>query len=373
MRHKIVLLHNTTRYLHLHYRDLIESLLRRNCDVVCVAPADETVQVLEKMGVRCEDVKLSRGGMNPFADLRVLLSLRSILAREHPDVVFNYSIKPTIYGSLAARAVGVRHIFSMITGLGYVFTQGDKKQWLLRLLVVKLYRLALGFNEVVFFQNSDDRQVFDDNSLVDRDKTSVLAGTGINTREYTPATTHQEKPSFLMVTRLLSDKGIYEYVDAARRLKADHKEAEFRLLGPFDDNPAALSQERVSLWVQEGVIKYIGETSDVRPYLAESSVFVLPSYREGLPRATLEAMAMAKPIITTDVPGCRETVVDQENGFLVPPRDSTALAGAMERFLKDPVLVSRMGQRSRRIVLERFDVHKVNSTIVRTITENLVA
>lgn len=369
MRKRIVLVHNTTKYINMHYREFVEMLLGRGAEVICVAPRDDSAADLEKIGVRCRNIYLTRKGINPLSEFGGWLGLHTIIRQEKPDMVFNYSIKPVIYGSLAARAAGVKYIFSMITGLGYVFMGETVRQRFLESLVSRSYRWALRCNQRVFFQNRDDRDLFVQRRFVDAGKAVVVNGTGIDTDRYRPGEEQPEGFVFLMVARLLRDKGVYEFVEAARKLKREYSDVAFQLLGPVDENPTAVSKDEIRRWEQEGVIRYLGAVADVRPYLSRATVFVLPSYREGLPRATLEALAMGKPVVTTDVSGCRETVRDEENGFLVSPKDSDALARAMRRFIESPSLVEEMGRKSRLMAVRRFDVHKVNKQIIDRISE----
>jgi glycosyltransferase involved in cell wall biosynthesis len=370
---KLVLTHNTARYVFMHYRQLIARFVQEGIEVVCVVPTDPAVADIQALGARCVPYKVSRRGMNPLGELATLAALTRIFRRERPDAVFNFSIKPVIYGAFAARLAGVGRVFSMVTGLGYVFMNGGPLRSLVRALVKLKYRVALGLCERVFFQNGDDRGMFVDRGLVGPEKTVVLNGSGIDTAEYAPEEEGAAEPgAFILVGRLLRDKGILEYAAAARRLRSRYPDARFRVLGPLDSNPAAVDPRELQAWQAEGAIEYLGETDDVRPQLAKASVFVLPSYREGLPRATLEAMAMAKPVVTTDAPGCRETVVEGVNGFLVPVGDADALEAAMERFLRSPELAESMGRAARRLAEERFDVHRVNETIVSTILSDPV-
>jgi glycosyltransferase involved in cell wall biosynthesis len=225
-----------------------------------------------------------------------------------------------------------------------------------------LYRFALRHNTIVFFLNRDDIKYFRESRLVDNNAVQ-LDGEGVDPLLYKPVDATVKQTTFLLIARLIRDKGIREFVQAAAILKNRHPKAIFQILGPFDSNPTAMTPEQISAWQASGSIEYLGEAKDVRPYIANSSVDVLPSYREGLPRTVLEAMAMGRPIITTDAPGCRETVTDGENGFLVPVKDVEALAAAMEKFILQPELIKKMGERSREIVEEKYDVHKVNARI----------
>jgi glycosyltransferase involved in cell wall biosynthesis len=364
---KVILVHNTAQYLHLHYIELVRSLLGRGWIVQCVAPRDAAAELLEAEGAGCIDVTLSRRGINPIQEAGTWGALYRLFRRERPAAVLNFSIKPAIYGSLAARVAGVPMICSMITGLGYVFLGRGFPARILSMVAGWGYRAALSGNHRVFFQNPDDRDFFAKRRIVAHERSVVLNGTGIDTERFAPRPGTRKGATgvgFLMVTRLLADKGVREFVDACAELRSRDGRIRCGLLGPLDDNPSVISRQELEDWVDRRHIDYLGETTDVAAVLADYDVFVLPSYREGLPRATLEAMAMGKPIVTTDVPGCRETVVDGVNGYLVPPRDAVALAGAMKRFLDDPELATTMGRASRDVAVGKYDVHAVNKVIL---------
>ena len=367
-RETVLVIHNTAHYIALHYREFIQSLLHRGYQVQIAAPQDAAFAELESLGARCHDFPLSRRGTNPIRELRSVVYLSIMIQRTKPLIVFNYSIKPVIYGSFAAGLRRVPYVYSMITGLGYMF--GDKAETrVMRRIVIALYRHVLKKNTKVFFQNSHDRDVFVQHGILQPDRAVVLNGTGIDLQNFRPG---PRKPSdnsgglvFLLVSRLLWEKGIAEYVSAAEQLKKRYPQSRFQLLGPIDDNPSAITKAQLDEWHQNGAIEYLGQTTDVRPYLRRASVFVLPSYyREGRPRSILEAMAVGKPVITTDWPGCREPVTNGVNGFLVPPKDAEKLCSAMERFVQKPGLVKKMGNASRKIAESDYDVHQVNKKIL---------
>ena len=347
---------------------LLRRLVAEGHSVTACAP-DATVRVrreLAALGVAYRHVPIQRAGMNPMRDLGTIRALATLYREEHPDLVLTYTIKPVIYGSLAARLTRVPRVCSLITGLGYSFGTTTWRQRALNPVVRSLFRFALARNEVVFFQNPDDLRQFVDAGLANSRQAVLVNGSGVDLERFSVAPLPDGAPAFLLITRLLWEKGVGEYIDAARRLKVRYPEARFRLLGPLDPNPRAVSRGQLDAWCAEGVIEYLGSTDDVRPAIADASVFVLPSaYREGTPRTVLEAMAMGRAIITTDAPGCRETVARGENGFLVPAKDSAALADAMERFLRAPELVSPMGARSRAIAEKKYDVHLVNRMMMR--------
>lgn len=328
-------------------------------------PADpETVARLRDMGVQHHTLPLARTGLNPLQDLGSLLAMCRLFRKLEPDCLLAYTIKPVIYGCLAARAVGVPRCYAMIEGLGYTFAGRGARGWLLGKVARTLYRLALRRAERVFFLNPDNFRVFTDLGLLrDRQQAVLIDGIGVNLTEFSPAPM-PATPSFLMIARLLRDKGIYEYVEAARQVKARYPEARFRLVGWIDDNPDSVTEAELGDWVTEGAVEYLGRLDDVRPAIADCSVYVLPSFHEGMPRTVMEAMAMGRPVVTTDAPGCRETVVDGGNGYLVPPGDAEALAEALLRFVEQPERVPQFGAASRRIAEKRFDEHRINRIIL---------
>jgi len=364
---KIALCHNTFFYLYLHYRQLIAELIRRYDTVYCIAPSDAHARQLEAMGVRCIPVRLSQTGLNPLREFRAVRQYARIFREIRPDVVFGFSVKPIIYSGIAARITKVPKRFAMVTGLGYVFTGNKPRQRMLRPLIKGLYRMVLAGCDTVFFQNDDDRKLFLRLGLVTGARAVVLAGTGIDTEEFKPGPARPFAGRYLYIGRMLRDKGVVELVEAARVVKRKHPDARFVLVGSTDSNPAAIPPEQMKSWEKEGVISCAGAVDDVRPFIEDSDVFVLPSYREGLPRATLEAMAMGRAIVTTDAPGCRRTVLDGENGVLVPVADATALAKAMLRFYAEPGLAESQGRRSREIAVKTFDVNNV----VRSVMDRL--
>ena len=365
-RKSVVVTHNTAHYIAMHYLEFIQELVDLGYQVLVVAPRDDAFEVLETAGANCHDLTLSRRGMNPLRELQSIYLLYRFIRKIRPTIVFNYSIKPVIYGSYTAGRCRVPSIFSMVTGLGYMFSRNNA----FKDLVLAMYRRALKYNTKVFFQNTHDRDVFLSNRLMKEEDAVVLNGTGIDLIKFQPGPSRAAHPVFLLISRMLWEKGIWEFVAAARALRASYGDAEFKLLGPIDDNPSAISRDQLQRWSGEGV-EYLGVTSDVRPYLEEATVFVLPSYyREGTPRSILEAMAMGKPVITTDWPGCRDPIEDGVNGYLVPVRNSDELRAAMERFLTDEGLAPKMGKESRRIVEKHYDVHDVNRKILSYFPES---
>ncbi|MCG5497804.1 glycosyltransferase family 4 protein [Ectothiorhodospira variabilis] len=349
---------------------ILRCLQKREHTVLAAAPDDvlalEVRPVLDAWGIPFHPVPVARGGMNPLEDLRTLKALRELIRKDKPDVVIAYTAKPVIYAGLALRLGGSGRFFPMITGLGYAFTEGGGlRRRLLNRVTRVLYRQALASADRVIFQNPDDQDLFLELGLVkDRARTVRVHGSGVDMEWYSRQPL-PKAPVFLMLARLLADKGVREYAEAAKRVKQQVPQARFLLGGALDANPASIGQAELGHWEAEGVLEYRGQLSDVRPALEESRVYVLPSYREGTPRSVLEAMAMGRPVITTDAPGCRETVEHEVNGLLVRPRDADSLYQAMMRVLEMPdEAVERMGDESVRMVRERFDVNRVNEQIL---------
>ncbi|MCS7065509.1 MAG: glycosyltransferase family 4 protein [Fimbriimonadales bacterium] len=352
---------------------LIRDLRAHEAEVLVLAP-DYTPEIREAvatLGATPIDYPLNRTGMNPLQDLRTLIALWRILRRLRPDVVMPYDAKPVIYGTLAAAMVGVPRRIALIEGLGSAFVQAPVlplKIRLARTALRALYRVALRRVHRVLLLNPDDLSELVHDRIVSKEKALLLGGIGVDLEEWQPAPPALQPVTFTLAARLIREKGIVEFVEAARLVKQRYPDACFLLLGGLDTNPGALSEGEVRGWEREGLIEWLGHVPDVRPYFAQTSVYVLPSYyREGVPRSTQEAMAMARPVITTDAPGCRETVIDGVNGFLVPPRDVQALAEAMERFIQQPERIITMGQASRKLAEERFDVRKINAILIREI------
>lgn len=352
---------------------LVREMIRRGATVYAFAPDHDDASRSEvlSLGAVPVDCSMSRTGMNPLRDIGDLLRLTMQLRRLKLDATFAYFIKPVIYGTLAARLAGVPERYSMIEGAGYVFTDDAKptiRRRLLRNFVIRLYRLGLSQAEHVFMLNPDDKALFVNEGMVAANKVHLLDGIGLELHRYQVARPVFRPVCFILIGRMLREKGIYDFIEAARSVKTHYSEVRFILLGSIDVNPGSISKAEVHTWVAEGIVEWPGHVPDVRPWIAEASVFVLPSYREGLPRSTQEAMAMGRPVITTDAPGCRETVVQGVNGFIVPIRDSDALAQAMMRFVDQPELIEPMGAASRRMAEERFNAPKINAAILDVMT-----
>lgn len=350
---------------------LIDALQSRGLAVHVAAPKltsdSDSRRVLEGRGVLVHDIPMVRAGMSVLGDAKTFLAMYKLMSRVRPDIFLGYTIKPVVYGTIAARLNCIPRRFALITGLGFAFTgQARGLRGVIKAIVQVLYKLALSCAHKVFFQNPDDRALFHRLGLVQFDTPSVVVnGSGVDVDSFASAPMLKGAPHFLLIARLLGDKGVREYAQAAKRIKATNPSVRFSLVGWIDENPDAIAQSELNEWVSSGTLEYLGRLQDVRSAIAACSVYVLPSYREGTPRTVLEAMAMGRAIITTDAPGCRETVVDQVNGFLVPVRSVEALQQAMKQFIEDPGLAIRMGLHSRILVEEKYDVHKVNAVMLR--------
>ena len=353
-------------------KPLIVALLNKGLEVHVAAPEllanPEIISELTNLGVVAHDIPLQRTGMNPLADLRALLALWQLMRQIKPRYVLGYTIKPVIYGTLAAWLARVQQRFALITVLGVAFIgEEDNQRSRVRAVVQGLYRAALRHCHTVFFQNPDDEALFRQLAILSVDTTTcVVNGSGVDVAQFDVASfVEQAALRFLLIGRLLGDKGVREYVQAAEQIKQRYPATQFDLVGWIDANPNTITQVELDQWVAAGTVNFLGRLNDVRSAIKDCSVYVLPSYREGTPRTVLEAMAMGRAVITTDAPGCRETVVDGDNGFLIPVKDANALAQAMLRFIEQPELIAQMGKRSRFIAEDKYDVHKVNAQMLK--------
>jgi glycosyltransferase involved in cell wall biosynthesis len=330
---------------------------------------EESEQRVRELGAEPVRYRLDRVGMHPLRDLSTVIQLRRLFLANAIDRVLTYFIKPVVYGTIAARSAGVEERYALLPGLGYAFRDdgGSQayRQRAVRSLVSIMLRRTLAYNDRTIVYNSNDAMELTRRRLVDADRLVRVNGTGVDLSEYPFSSPPVRTICFLLAARLLKAKGVRDYAAAARCMKQKYPETRFVLLGGMERSPDALQEAEVQGWVEEGILDWPGSVPDVRPWLNEASVYVLPTYyREGVPRSIQEALATGRPVITTDAPGCRETVDDGVNGYLVPVRNETALANAMERFIKQPHLVARMGAESRRIAEERYDVHKINRALM---------
>lgn len=336
-------------------KPLIDALVLSGWRVVALGSDDASATRIRALGAEFIPVTIDSGGTSAWRDGQLLLECRRTLRELRPQVFFGFTIKPNIYGSLAARGLDIK-VVNTISGLGTAFLRRGPLNW----LVSRLYRFALRDSERVFFQNPHDRELFLANGLVRASQTGLVPGSGIDLQHFRPQPRRSDSDGrfrFLFVGRLLRDKGLVEFAEAARLLRARWPDVEFAILGfAGSDNPSAVKRSEVEQWQADGLVTYLGETDDVRPAIAQADCVVLPSYREGLPRSLLEAAAMARPMVATDVPGCREVVDDGENGFLCQARSSESLAGALEAMLRlDEAERMVMGAKARKKVERQFD------------------
>lgn len=364
---KIAVLSSHTPSLFWFRMDMMLAFITKGHDVVAIGNESENKwqEKFNQNGIDYRSVIIQRNSINPFKDLITLLSLKKMLKQIRPDKIFTYQAKTVIYGGIAANYLGITEVYPMIAGVGSIFLSDSIKARIIRFVLKIEYRISMKKCPYVFFQNTDDIDVFIKNRIVNRDQVVMINGSGVNLAEFTM----QPLPeifAFLCIARLIRDKGIYEYLQACRIIKEHYQEIRCLLVGPFDTNPSALRKEDLQPYIDDGIIEYFGEQSDVRPYLAQCSVYVLPSYREGTPKTVLEAMATGRAIITTDAPGCRETVVDGENGYLVPIKDITTLVSRMELLINSPNIVFQMALIGRKMAMEKYDVKLINNKIIKT-------
>jgi glycosyltransferase involved in cell wall biosynthesis len=369
MHKKIILVSRCAWTLYNFRSGLMRALKHKGATVIGGGSGGDGFEPqIEALGVPFTPLPVAKKAINPPADVHLLYTLYRWYRRERPQVVHHFTIKPVIYGSLAARLAGVPRVVNTVTGLGFVFTE-ERMAWLRR-PVEWQYRLALACAHFTFFQNPDDLEFFRVHRLVKARNSGLLPGSGVDCQLFTPgALTNpppKERLTFLMVARLLREKGVYEFVEAARRVKSDFPETQFQLLGKRDErNPTVVSRVDLNRWQAEGIVTWMGQVADVRPIVAKADVVVLPSYREGTPRSLLEAAAMGKPLITTDTVGCREVVDDGVNGVLVPVKDSEVLAQAMVHLIDHPEVRECMGNAGREKMEREFDERMVIEKTLR--------
>ncbi len=359
-QHRILLISNTTQSFWIYRRDLIRHFIQSGYDVHCTAPPDRASAQVQSLGATVHPIPLSRSDVNPLTELKSLWSLWKILRQIRPDIIFAYTIKPNSYTPLIARILSIPCI-SIVTGLGYSFISNTTKALISRYVFVT----GLALSTQIWVYNLDDQNDLITFKKSIAPKTSIIPGSGINISEFSaepPKTPPTDTPlSFLMIARLLTDKGIREYMRAAEIVKQRYPDIQFHLLGALDtENPAAITQKELDQAVRSGIILYHPETKDVRPFIANSDCVVLPSYREGIPKVLLEAGAMGKPSITTNVPGCRDVIIHGKNGLIVPARDINALADTMIRFIALNSDQRRiMGSNARHHIIEKFSNESV--------------
>ncbi|MBA6153578.1 glycosyltransferase family 4 protein [Gelidibacter maritimus] len=351
--------------------DFIKHLIANNYEVFAAAPifSEKYFKKIKEIGATPIEFKLQRTGLNPIKDLQTIYELKSIIKKNRIDLVFPYTLKPVVYSSIAANMCKIP-VISLITGLGYTFSGLTAKTKLLQRFSESLYKLSIRKNRAIVFQNTDDHQLLLDRKIIDvSQKVAFVSGSGVNLEQFRfkekKTTDHV---SFLLIARLIKEKGIALYMEAAEILKARYPQSEFHLIGATETSPSAISEDEINLLHQKGIIVFHGLQYNIEEHLHKRDVFVLPSYyREGLPRTTLEACACGNPIITTDSVGCRESVKEGFNGFLIEPQDLESLIKAMEYFINNPDKIKEMGINSRKYAEERFDVDIINNDLLQLI------
>ena len=369
---KVILIGTVASSFYGFRSDLIKSLLEQQ-NIVYAFTSEytaEDIKKIEALGAIPITYELNRGGLNPLADVKATHALAKKIKQIAPDLVFSYFTKPVIFGTLAARIAKVPRVIGMLEGLGYTFTDQpeglSKKIKLIKRIQVLLYKVALPKLDKIIFLNPDDPKDLLERYNIQVKQVEVLGGIGLNLKDYPYSPSYPSSLTFIFIARLLAEKGIHDYISAARIVKKKYPEARFIVLGSIDQEAlGALKNFELTQFVEDGIIEHPGHVTNVSDWIAKSSVFVLPSYyREGVPRSTQEAMAIGRAVITTDVPGCRETVVDGVNGFLVEKWNPSALAEKMIYFIKNPEQVAKMGHESYKIAQEKFDADKVNKRML---------
>ncbi len=362
---KIAVLSSHTSSLFWFRMDMMKDFIKHGHAVIALGPEPELNWENKFMenGIRYQRLFVERNGINPFSDLRTYKELKKFMKEEKPDRVFAYQAKTVVYGSLAAKANSIKEVYPLIAGLGSIFRGVGFKNKIIKMVMKIEYRLACDASKKVFFQNNDDKKEFINNGLIQEEKAVIINGSGVNLDKFKPEPLPNTL-AFLFVGRLIKDKGIMEYLEASTKIKDEYPEVRCLLVGPYDSNPSALQPDELRPFIDRGIIEYFGEQTDVRPYLKQCSTYVLPSYHEGTPKTVLEAMAMGRSIITSDAPGCRETVTDGYNGYLVPIKDIDTLVGKMKSLIEDQETNNIMAERSLKLAKEKYDVNLVNKSIM---------
>lgn len=364
---KIMVISSETSTMFFYRKDMMLEFLRQGNQVVAAgdAPEEKWKDSYEEIGVKYRQFYVRRNGLNPFDDFKTVKSLKKLIEEEKPDKIFAYHSKSVVYGSIAAKKNNIDEMYVLIAGLGSIIRGEGFKNSIIRAVLKAEYKYTFKNCKAVFTHNSEDRQLLIDEKFTDEpEKINTINGSGVNLNKFVYSETKKTN-IFLFIARLIGDKGIREYMQAAEIVKKTHPEAVFRIVGPYDTNPSAIKPEEMEKYVADGTVEYIGELSDVTPQLNECMVFVLPSYHEGTPKTVLEAMATGRPVITTDVPGCRAAVSDGVNGYLVPAKDAQALADKMIYMLENFDEAVEIGNTGRKIAEEKYDAVKVNRSIMK--------
>ncbi len=361
---KILIIGNQARSTYLFWSVLMQHMQQAGHEVICCVPEqvnDPYIAALQNKKIRITTYSLERKGTNPWQDIKSSYALYKILRQEKPHKVFTFSIKPVIYGNIAAKLAGIEEVFSCITGLGLSFQPAHTPfMKLLHNIVILLYKISLRHAKGIIFQNTADAEAFMQKKIIPSNyPTLTCHGTGVDIDYFAFDPSFPKDITFLVIARLLEAKGIADFAYAAKILKSKYANIHCQLLGPAEYGLGALDLNQVQNWQKKGYIEYLGATDDVRSFISKASVIVLPSWREGLSCALMEAMSMGRPIVASNVPGCKELIEEGKNGFLVRPKDGVALAKALEKFILDAKLLSNMGNHGRYLAEHVFDARKV--------------
>lgn len=364
---KVMVLSSYAPTLFFFREDMMAAMIKNGHEVIAAAPESEKEwgKKFENHNIKYVSIKgIERTGSNPTKDILGFISILKAIIKEKPDKIIAYQAKTIAYGCIAAKILKVKEIYALMGGLGSVIRNKSKRSFARDILKME-YRVAFNFCNNVFFQNKDDCREAIKHGLINNEKIVMINGSGVNLEKFTEKKIPIE-PIFLFVGRILKDKGVNEYIQAAKIVKEKYPNARMQILGSFDSNPTAMKKNELNKYVENEIIEYLGSTDDVRPFLEKCRFFVLPSYHEGTSKSMLEAMATGRPIITTDAPGCRETVIDGLNGILVPVANSEKLAEKMIWIMENSTEAERMGQEGLRICKSKYDVRKVNEVILKT-------
>lgn len=363
----ILVLSSHTPSLFWFRMEMMKSFMTKGVKVIAVGNEPESVwsDKFKDLAIKYRSIPVCRNGMNVIGDLKTFIALKKIIQEEKPDKIFTYQAKTIVYGILASHLVDNSiSNYPLVAGLGSIFRGTCFKSKIVRLILSRQYKLAFKYSTKVIFQNSDDKNELLHRGLLKETQVAMVNGSGVNVEKFTVQPFPDTK-AILFIGRLLRDKGVGEYLELAKRIKCKYPEVRCLLVGPFDTNPSAIKPVDLQPLIEDGIIEYFGEQTDVRPYINECTVYVLPSYHEGTPKTVLEAMASGRPIVTTDAPGCRETVEDGINGFLVPIKDVALLEEKVLKILNDPLLADKLGKRGRLLAEEKYDVNKVNASLMK--------
>jgi glycosyltransferase involved in cell wall biosynthesis len=363
---KIIVISSHTLSLFWFRIDMMKEFIKKGYIVTAIGSDSENIwkDEFENHGIKYRYINVDRTSKNIFKDIKTFFALYNLIKEEKPDKIFMYQAKTVVYGSLAAKLNKVKGIYPLIAGLGSVFGGTGIKNKILKKIMKTGYSFACKYSKKVFFQNEDDKKEFIDSGLISNEKCIIINGSGVNLEIFKPETL-PEKPSFLFIGRLIKDKGLIEYLEACKKIKKKFPYVRCLLVGPYDINDSAITKDELKPYINNNIIEYFGFQRDVKPYISQCSTFVLPSYHEGTPKTILEAMAMGRSIITTNAPGCKETVMDGLNGYLVEVKDIFGLVNKMENLILNPDINKKMGELSLKIAREKYDVNKVNQKIMQ--------